>query len=152
MPLNREISFLLLLVFGFAAGVIVSGCVFAIFTAVGLVPRFADRFHLAEYILHFEDMIILGVMTGTVLSLFYSFFRWIPDLFESKISQGLLLGMYGCFSGIYVGCLSLSVADILDALPIMGMRLNIKKGIGILILFFALGKLLGAFCFFAGRL
>lgn len=56
--------------------------------------------------------------------------------------------LFGFFVGIYVGTLAISIAEMLDALPIMTHRMNVKQGISFLILGLAVGKLIGSIFYY----
>lgn len=154
---NVFVQQLVLIVTGFSAGIVVAGGVFTVFTAVGLVPRFADRINAGAHILLFENMIICGVLLGLLLSVYAGDVGNALGLLRSMAADmgcaayrivsalgKLVLSGYGLFTGCYVGCLALSIAEILDAIPIMAQRAKLKRGIGIVILCFAIGKLAGA--------
>lgn len=54
----------------------------------------------------------------------------------------------GFFTGCFVGCLALSIAEMLDSIPIFARRVRLKWGIGIAIFMVALGKMAGALLYF----
>lgn len=150
---------LLLGIGGCCGGLSVAAGVFTVFTAVGLVPRFADRTKSADHIMLYENMIILGTLWGTVYSLFgklllspgYGISKYLYSLQNIKTLQIAVLILYGIFTGIYVGTLAVSVAEMLDAIPAMAHRVKLKRGIGIVIASFAVGKLAGSlFYYFVG--
>ena len=59
-----------------------------------------------------------------------------------------LLILYGFSAGIFVGCVAVALAEILKALPIFLRRVRMKEGLPWLVLFMALGKMLGSFFYF----
>lgn len=122
--------------------------VFTVFTAVGLVPRFADRTQSANCIILYENMIILGTVAGTIYSLFGTLLHGIERLQQEPGFRLVVLVVYGLFTGIYVGTLAISIAEILDAIPIMAHRTKLKRGVGIVVISFAAGKLLGSLFYF----
>ena len=63
-----------------------------------------------------------------------------------------MLTIFGMSAGIFVGCLAVALAEILDTFPIFFRRLNLKDEFGETLLFvMAIGKMLGSlFFFFAG--
>lgn len=133
---------------GLASGLTVSGGVFTVFTAIGIVPRFADKTNSAKYIMRYEDMIILGTFCGMLVSVYYDFFLSLRLSFgQDKVLSSLVLAIYGLFTGSYIGCLALSIAEIFNAIPIMARRIRLKRGLGLIILSFAIGKLLGGLLF-----
>lgn len=152
---------IVLLICGLAGGFAVAGGVFTVFTAVGLVPRFADRINAAGHILLFETMIMTGVLIGTLLSVYeplaFSFRQWLggfriwqEGMWPTIVSlvQQIMVSGYALFTGCYVSCLALSIAEIFDAIPIMARRTGLKRGIGLVILVFALGKVIGSLVYY----
>lgn len=150
-----------LIISGLSAGFAVAGGVFTVFTAVGLVPRFADRINGADHILLFEDMIILGVLLGCFVSVFeplaFDMSEWFQNVVSNmsktvgnivSIGQQIFIASYALLTGCYISCLALSIAEIFDAIPIMAKRTRLQRGIGIVILCFAVGKLIGALFYY----
>lgn len=145
---------------GLSAGFIVSGGVFTVLASVGLIPRFAGKLHIARKIFVLEEMVVLGTLFGNFFSVFSdwgmvgSFVRT-HRLFGDKMTDGVwnLLGtvfllIVGFFSGIFVGCLALAIAEMLDTIPIFSRRIGFRHGLGIAILSVALGKLAGSLIYF----
>ena len=60
----------------------------------------------------------------------------------------VLLGAAGLAYGVFVGCLIMSLAETLDAFPVLCRRLRLSEGMGLLVLSLALGKCLGSLFFF----
>lgn len=108
------------------------------------MPRYIGRLHEAKHIYLFENLVVLGTMGGTFISLFG---HYVDD-------NGLgLLGvlaevMYGLFSGIFVGTLALAIAEMLDAFPIFFRRVRVENGLRFILLAVAFGKAIGAFLYF----
>ena len=142
----------ILVVLGLCAGMSVASGVFTVFTAVGLVPRFAEHTDSADHIITYENMIILGCFLGNVFSLFAG--KLLEENFSLPVIgipvvwQKLLLAMFGLFVGIYVGTLAVSIAELLDAIPIMTHRMKLKRGVGFVIAGLAVGKLVGSFFYY----
>lgn len=133
---------LFLCLIGLASGVAVSAGVFAFAVTLGVVPRFAGKSHTSRYVLSYETAILLGGIFGTLMS-----------IFELKISLGLpLVFAFGLSAGIYTGCLAVALEEILDAFPIMFRRTKMKMGQSWVLYAMALGKMTGAFYFFANHM
>lgn len=126
-------------VIGFSSGITVAGGLFAFIIGLGVVSDFADRTHTGKHILLYEDCIGVGGIAGSTWSLFQ-----IPIP-----GGGWLLPVYGLLSGIFVGCWSMALAEILNVFPIFIRRLKIVKAIPYLILGLAIGKGIGACVYFA---
>ena len=142
--------------FGF--GLLSSGGVFTVFVTVGLVPRFADKTHTAEKIIFYENCIILGVILGCIFSVFPDFFT---NYFGKSVLENIklwavwgnvILGIFGIFAGMFVGCFAIAIAEMLDTIPVFTRRIRLGKGIGIVMLCLALGKSVGALFYFYQRL
>ena len=52
------------------------------------------------------------------------------------------------FAGMFVGCIAIAIAEMLNTIPIFLRRISLGKGAGILILSIALGKVLGSFLYY----
>lgn len=119
---------------GFSAGALVASGIFAYITMIGLLPRLVIRTHTAKYVKAFENAVIYG---GTLGSIVY--------LFEIKVPLGLIgIILYGIGSGIFVGCLAVALAEVLNSFPIFALRIKLKKGMPYIALSLALGKLVGS--------
>lgn len=139
---------------GIAAGICVAGGVFTVLLAVGLIPRFAGKTHTADKIFLYEEMVVAGTLAGNVLSVFAKpliarfygngteVFTWFIALRET------LTGVFGIFAGIFVGCLAMAIAEMLDTIPVFSRRIGFRHGLGIAVLFMAIGKLLGSLFYF----
>ena len=134
-----------------------SGGVFTVLVAVGLIPRFADKTQTANHILLYEEMVIWGTITGSFFSVYSSLGQigyWVknsiqlnPIMWEN--AGKVILSIIGIFSGMFVGCLALAIAEMLDTIPIFSRRIQFKKGLGIAIICVAAGKMIGSLLYFA---
>ena len=135
----------------FCAGSIVSMGVFSVLIAVSLIPRFAGKTDTAKHIFLYEDLVVIGIILGIVLSVFTPYIKpseWFSDYAVWEWIAKLLLILYGLFTGVFVGCLAVAIAEMLDAIPIFARRISFEKGIGIAVIAVAVGKLLGAFLYY----
>lgn len=154
------IRYIFLTAFGICAGFFVSGGVFTVLISVGLVPRFADKTHTAEKIFLYEEMVVFGVLLGILLSVFHEGLPIGEWIIKSRLlSEGtwhvignVFLSFYGFFAGIFEGCLALAIAEMLDSIPIFARRISFKKGLGIVILGMAIGKMAGSLLYFANKI
>lgn len=141
---------------GFSYGLLAAAGVFTVLAAVGLVPRFAGKTHTAQYVLLYEDMVILGTVAGSFVSIFPQYSSWaaclqqrLPELTVLWRSLGIACQMFfGLFSGMFIGCLALAIAEMLDSIPIFTRRISFRQGIGLAILSMAAGKLCGALFYY----
>lgn len=144
-------KWLMLCAAGVSYGVLSSAGVFTVFAAVGLVPRFAGRTHTARHAILYEEMIIWGTILGGLASVFYPYYAgWVSEWLGAA---GPWLGIslqviYGVFAGIFVGCLALAIAEVLDSIPILSMRISFGTGMRYAIWAMAMGKLAGSLYYF----
>lgn len=131
--------------------------VFTVLVAVGLVPRFAGRTHTGKKVVLYEEMVIFGTLFGCVFSVFARYCQigaWLQARFPEHV-KGLLgagnvfQAVYGIFAGMFIGCLALAIAEMLDSIPIFSRRISFRHGLGFAILGMALGKLCGSLAYFA---
>ena len=114
---------------GFCSGVTVSAGVFGFITMLGIYA--------------YEQAIILGGTLGNL---------WILFQWHLPLSLFFII-LFGLFSGIFVGCLAMALAEVLRVIPIMVNRLQIQEGLPVLIGFIAAGKCLGTlFQYFFGKM
>lgn len=151
---------ILLALIGISSGLIVSAGVFTVLISVGLIPRFAGKMHVARKIFALEEMVVLGTLVGGFASVFSDWgmvgkFVREHQLFGEGATDGLwnLIGtaflvIFGLFAGIFVGCLALAIAEMLDTIPIFARRIGFRHGLGVAILSVALGKLTGSLIYF----
>ncbi len=135
----KDIIYNVILVFlSFSSGIVVSGGVFAFIAAIGVVPRFAQRTGTQKYIPMYEDAILLGGIFGTT-TMYIDYY----------IPLGVfIVGLVGLAAGIFVGCLAISLAEVINIIPIFLRRSRITQGLPIIILGLATGKLLGSLIYF----
>ena len=81
-----------------------------------------------------------------------------------KLSAGTLPGtdeavdgigaqaVFGLFAGMFIGCLALAIAEMLDSIPIFARRISFRHGLGWAILGMAAGKICGSLFYFATEL
>lgn len=152
-----------LAVVGAGGGLLVSAGVFTVLISVGLVPRFAGKTHTGRRIFLYEEAVVLGTLFGNLLSVFdYScpVGKWVG---ESRIlgvqtaalwrtAAVLILIFFGLFAGVFVGCLALAIAEMLNTIPIFARRIGFRHGLGIAVLSVALGKLCGSLIYFSKQI
>ena len=158
------LSRIFLAVYGVASGLLVSAGIFTVLLAVGLTPRFVGKTHTAKKIFLYEGCITAGAVLGTffgiipVLSHAGGYLRrWILDgsmgnkgafLRVLDIGSEVYLGVAGLFIGMFVGCLALAIAEMLNSIPIFARRISFRHGLGIAVFAVAVGKLLGSLFYF----
>ena len=133
---------------GLCSGVGVAAGTFAFFLVIRVIPRMVQKAQLSDRILSVENMVVKGVLFGTVLS----FFTW-KKRFLFAILGKTLLTIYGMSAGIFAGCIAVALAEILDVFPILFRRLHLpERYCEPLLLVMAVGKILGSLFFFPDRI
>lgn len=148
MPVGKDMSMMwgkhIVMAFvAFGAGTAVSAGTFAFLLVIGVVPRILAKSRVVKHVFLAENMIILGVLTGAV----FSVFEWEARLPAAWVSH-LIFAVYGVSAGIFVGCISVALAEILNTFPIMFRRFYINRGLSWALFAMAMGKMIGSFFYF----
>jgi stage V sporulation protein AB len=132
------LKYILLILLGFGAGNVIAGAVFAFIAIIGVVPRLAQKTRTEKYIRIYENAIITGGIIGTS-----------SIMINYRIPLCAPLVIILCFLiGVFYGCLAVSLAEVLDVIPILTRRGGLKKGIKYFIVAIAVGKLVGAILYY----
>ena len=129
------IKWVLLAIIGIGGGLCVAGGIFAFISILELIPRLLSRFRATAEVYFMETAIFWGGLAGSLLSVF----KW-----QLPIGYAGLM-VFGLFSGIFVGCLAMSLAETVKVIPVMLERTKLAVGLPSLILAMALGKALASF-------
>ena len=132
---------ILVAVVGLASGFAVAAGLFSFIIGLGVVSDFADRTHTGKHVMLYENCIMAGGILGNIF--------WVYGL--AMPGGKWIVPVFGLFSGIFVGCWSMALAEILKIFPIFIRRIKILKCVPWLIFGMALGKSLGALLFFYKR-
>lgn len=119
---------------GISSGVAVSGAVFALITALGIVPRLIERTRTRNYISLYENCIIFGGIVGVIISF------WPIAIPIGKV--GLVIA--GLANGIFIGNLLVALAEFINVLPIMDRRFHLAGAVAFMIVALGLGKSIGS--------
>ena len=118
---------------GLCSGFAVASGIFAFITMLGIVPRLAARTHTARHISWYERAILLG---GTLGNIWFLFSIPLP-------LSVVFVCIVGLAFGIFVGCLAMSLAEMLRVIPIMVNRVQIREGFPVIVAAIAFGQLTG---------
>ena len=147
---------LFLMLLGGSFGLLAAAGVFTVFFAVGMVPRFAGKTHTANKIFLYEEMVTFGAIIGGLVSVFPEYCQ-IGVSLKERAGQieilwfwigNILQGIFGLFAGMFVGCLALAIAEMLDSVPIFSRRISFRHGLGLAVFSMAMGKLCGSLFYF----
>ena len=130
------------ILFGLASGAVVATAVVAFITAIGVVPRLAQKTRTEDSVQIFEEAIWLGSVLGAVVS-FGDF-----NISAPLVIGNLALAAWGLAAGIFYGALAMSLTEVLDVIPILTRRVRMKYGLRAIVLSIAGGKMVGSFAYF----
>ena len=145
-----------MIICGASFGLLAAAGVFTVFVAVGIVPRFAGKTHTANRIFLYEEMVTFGSIAGGFVSIFPEYAQlgaWLQHMDTGEVPVALWIGtgcqiLFGLFAGMFVGCLALAIAEMLDSIPIFARRISFRHGLGLAVCSMALGKLCGSLLYF----
>ena len=143
---NKFMDKLLLVIIGISGGMITSAGIVALINVVGIVPRLAAKTRTARHIHLYETGIILGTTLGNLQFMYMDRLN-LPSVIISAYAL-----LFSLFSGIYVGCLIMALAETLQVLPIFIKRSKLTRGLALMIIAFALGKAFGSLWYFLPHL
>lgn len=132
---------LLLGLIGASSGIIVAGGVIALIIGLGIITRYAGITHTGNHVRYYEDAVLLGAVFGNLLT-----------IYGIRIPLGAIgLGIMGICSGIFVGGWILALAEVVNIFPVFSRRIGLTKGMSIVIICIALGKVAGSLLHFYMR-
>lgn len=120
--------------FGFSSGIILATGILAFITVIGVIPRITEKADIRTHYRAIGTAATLGIIMGSLLSLFEVHFT-LPKI---------LIAAFGLLMGMFIGCLAVALAEVLDVIPITKRRFKIKQGIWLIIVAFSIGKLVGS--------
>ncbi|WP_456278448.1 stage V sporulation protein AB [Bacillus sp. AK128] len=128
------IEMFLTLFIGLAGGLAVGAGLVAFLTVLGIIPRLTQLTKTIKFIQAYEWAIILGAVTGGVLSLRDHSFN----------ISGWWTMPIGLLCGVFIGMLAAALTEVVNVLPILTKRIGVFDKIIILVMAIVLGKVLGS--------
>lgn len=108
---------------GLCAGSVTAAGVFAFLVMIGVFPRLIGKTSTKKHILLYETVIIVGGVLGNISDLYE------PPILAGGVAGQMFLGLFGVAVGIFTGCLFMSLAETLKALPTVTRRLRLAVGL-----------------------
>lgn len=105
---------------GLVSGLAVASGTFAFLIAIGVIPRLIGKSNTARSLFTYETTVFFGGVIGNIISVFLD----VPVPFGRVI-----LILFGFCAGIFVGCLAVSLAEILNTFPILFRRFKLSIGL-----------------------
>ncbi len=122
----------------FSGGIIIASAIYAFLTVIGLIPRFVIKTKTQRYYMLYENAVILS---GTLSVIVF--------LFDLNIRLPFFIYVYCFFCiGIFIGSLAVSIAEVIDVMPIIIRTFKLDNYITYIILAIAFGKSIGAFLYY----
>ncbi|MBM7661146.1 stage V sporulation protein AB [Bacillus mesophilus] len=106
----------------------------AFLTVLGIIPRLTQLTKTTGYIQAYEWSIVLGAVTGGILSL--------RD--HSFDVSGYWSIPIGLLAGLFIGMLAAALTEVLNVLPILTKRIGVFEKILALVMAIVLGKVFGS--------
>ncbi len=150
-----SLKYLFLIICGASFGLMASAGVFTVLVAVGLIPRFAGKMHTGRKVMLYEEMVIAGTIIGGTISVFERYCHFgqmfldlgVPEKVIQITGTGIII-IFGLFAGMFIGCLALAIAEMLNSIPIFARRVGFRHGLGLAICAMAVGKFVGSLLYF----
>ncbi|HET7578446.1 MAG TPA: stage V sporulation protein AB [Bacillales bacterium] len=125
----------LLIIIGFANGIIVGAGFVAFLIIFGIVPRLMQLTKTSRFVRAYEWSITSGAVIG----------GWLGLRGNGLDLSGLWLIPIGLASGIFIGMLAAALTEVLNVLPILAKRIGIdEEKIVMLLMALVLGKIIGS--------
>lgn len=136
------IRYILLIISGLSAGFLTAAAYVAFIAMLGIFPKIAAKTKTANQCMLYENCLVFGILLSTLLQFCVTYHSaGIPEATRFPTLPGIItLCTIGLFGGIYIGFLIGGLSEILNVVPVYARKANIKKRIGLIILFLALGK------------
>ncbi|MCL2351942.1 MAG: stage V sporulation protein AB [Firmicutes bacterium] len=123
---------------GLGSGLVISGAVYAFISVVGVVTRLAQKTGTRNRIRLYESALAVGGLLGVA-----------AGLFDARLPIGRIPAViYSFCIGVFYGCLAVSLAEVINVIPILTRRTKIQRGMFFFILAIALGKLAGSLLYY----
>lgn len=125
-------------VIGFGGGVLVAAGVVALLVGLGIITRFAGISRTAAHTKLYESAVFLGAVSGNLLT-----------VYGITVKAGRIgLALLGLTAGMYVGAWIMALAEVINIFPIAARRIGLTKGISLIVIAIAFGKMTGSLLFF----
>lgn len=125
---------ILLILIGFAEGLVVGTALVAFLILLDIVPRLAQLTGTYGYCKFYEALIVAGAVTGSLA---------VPLNLAVSVPLFVIVTA-GLFMGIFVGLLAAALTEVLNVIPVMSRRFGLDREIYLLLMALILGKITGS--------
>lgn len=138
----HSINYILLVITGLSAGFVTAAAYVAFIAMLGIFPKVAAKTKTAGQCILYENCLILGILTATLLQFFVSYDS--ANISVSTLPPVLIgsvfLILIGFFGGIYIGFLIGGLSEVLNVFPIFARVAHVQTKLCLIIFFLAFGK------------
>ncbi|WP_416197789.1 MAG: Stage V sporulation protein AB [Sporanaerobacter sp.] len=125
---------IVLLILSISGGVVVGNAAAAFITLLGIIPRLAQISDTDEHIVLYQRVLTLGMfLFSLIFCLNISF----------KLNKYMSI-FFGVFFGIFVGLSASALAEVLNVIPVVARKLDLRDYVTYLILAIVMGKVVGS--------
>ena len=128
------LKYLVLIAIGTSVGVIVGNAVAAFITLLQIIPRLIQNSDTLLYIKWYERTLVLGM---TLFSIVF----FINFSFKLNVYITIIIGL---FFGAFIGIFSSALAEVLNVIPVLTKKLELKEYVFYLLIAIGLGKVTGS--------
>ncbi|MBM7613533.1 stage V sporulation protein AB [Alkaliphilus hydrothermalis] len=125
---------ILVVVMGFANGVVVGSGIVALLTLLDIIPRLAQLTKTYRNIVLYENIIVIGATFAAFTSL--------TDV--SIHFNTYFIIVVGFFMGTFVGMLASALAEVMNVIPVLVRRFRLEGFVIYILYSLAFGKVLGS--------
>lgn len=123
-----------LIVLSVSGGIVVGNAAAAFITLLGIIPRLAQISDTDKHVVLYQRMFTLGMfLFSLIFSLNISF----------KLSKYISV-FFGLFFGTFVGLFASALAEVLNVIPVVARKLDLRDYVTYLILAIVMGKVVGS--------
>lgn len=125
---------IVLLILSISGGVVVGNAAAAFITLLGIIPRLAQISNTDKHIVLYQRVLTLGMfLFSLIFCLNISF----------KLNKYMSI-FFGVFFGIFVGLSASALAEVLNVIPVVARKLDLRDYVTYLILAIVMGKVVGS--------
>ena len=129
---------ILMAITGLSAGIVVACGLYSFIVGLKVLSHMASITSTEQNLLLYESSIMSGGILGNLIWIFRPHFK----------IGGFTPAVFGLCAGIFVGCWSMSILEVLRGFPIFVRKTGLLAMIQWLVLILATGKMAGSFIFF----
>lgn len=138
----NTLKYICIIILGLSAGMITAAAFVAFITMLGIFSKFAAKTKTASKCIAYENCLIFGILTATLVQFFLSYHTMgidTPTLPVAWLGITILI-VIGLFGGIYTGFLIGGLSEVLNTIPNYARKTHIAAKLPYVIYALALGK------------